>query len=93
MPPSRDVPHLRILPAGPSDIDALFGVYAELATDGDVEPQQGKTLRQTFTEDNPSRRLYESVGFQVIGAIPSVHGDEGALIYWRDLAPKTSGSA
>jgi L-amino acid N-acyltransferase YncA len=36
-------------------------------------------------ERNPSRRLYERAGFQVIGRIPRVHGDEDGLIYWRDL--------
>ena len=37
-------------------------------------------------EHNPSRRLYERVGFQVIGRIPRVHGDEEGIIYWRDLS-------
>jgi ribosomal protein S18 acetylase RimI-like enzyme len=36
-------------------------------------------------EGNPSRRLYERAGFQVIGRIPQVHGDETGLIYWRGL--------
>ncbi len=36
-------------------------------------------------EGNPSRRLYERAGFQVIGRIPQVHGDETGLIYWREL--------
>jgi GNAT superfamily N-acetyltransferase len=161
---SKDLTGLRILPAGPDDIDVLFGVYAELAADGAVEPRPGKELRQTFIEgwiqdravyaaqldgvvaggyflrpnfpafaahiaqagylvsrshrrrgigrkllehslqqaaadgytammfnlvmeSNPSRRLYESVGFEVIGSIPKVHGSEGALIYWCELAP------
>jgi ribosomal protein S18 acetylase RimI-like enzyme len=34
---------------------------------------------------NPSRLLYESVGFRVIGEIPQVHGDQDGLIYWRSL--------
>jgi ribosomal protein S18 acetylase RimI-like enzyme len=42
-------------------------------------------------ETNPSRRLYESLGFEVIGSIPNVHGNESALIYWRKLAPEPSG--
>jgi len=29
--------------------------------------------------------LYERAGFQVIGRIPQVHGDETGLIYWREL--------
>jgi ribosomal protein S18 acetylase RimI-like enzyme len=36
-------------------------------------------------ERNPSRRLYERAGFQIIGRIPRVHGNEDGLIYWRDL--------
>lgn len=36
-------------------------------------------------EQNPSRNLYESVGFTVIGRIPNAkHGQDG-LIYWRSL--------
>jgi GNAT superfamily N-acetyltransferase len=164
----EDITKLRILPAGPSDIDALFGVYAEVTGEGGAEPQQGKSLRDTFNEGwvreravyaahldgvvaggyflrpnfpafaahiaqggylvsrslrrrgigrtlvqhslrqaieagytammfnlvmetNPSRRLYESLGFEVIGSIPNVHGNESALIYWRKLAPEPSG--
>ena len=36
-------------------------------------------------ESNPSRVLYESAGFEVIGKIPKARGDEPALIYWREL--------
>lgn len=36
-------------------------------------------------ESNASRRLYERAGFEVIGRIPRVHGDEAGLIYWREL--------
>ena len=36
-------------------------------------------------EHNPSRRLYERAGFQIIGRIPRVHDDEDGIIYWRDL--------
>lgn len=36
-------------------------------------------------EDNPSRRLYESVGFQAVGRIPHARGEEAAIIYWRAL--------
>ena len=35
--------------------------------------------------DNPSRTLYESVGFTVIGRIPQARPGEDALIYWRSL--------
>lgn len=34
---------------------------------------------------NPSRRLYESAGFRVIGRIPDARANEDALIYWRAL--------
>ena len=37
------------------------------------------------TATNPSRFLYESAGFVVIGEIPKVHGDQLGLIYWREL--------
>jgi len=36
-------------------------------------------------ESNPSRRLYEAAGFQVVGRIPQARGDEPGLIYWRQL--------
>lgn len=36
-------------------------------------------------EKNPSRTLYESLGFQVIGRIPQAKRGEDALIYWRSL--------
>lgn len=36
-------------------------------------------------EHNPSRRLYERAGFTIIGRIPQVHGNDGGLLYWRDL--------
>jgi L-amino acid N-acyltransferase YncA len=35
---------------------------------------------------NPSRALYERVGFRVVGEIPQVHGAESAFIYWLELA-------
>lgn len=40
-------------------------------------------------EHNPSRQLYESLGFTVVGTIPAVHGDNRAMIYWRSLRPPT----
>jgi GNAT superfamily N-acetyltransferase len=36
-------------------------------------------------ESNPARRLYESVGFAVVGRIPSAVDGEDALVYWRRL--------
>jgi ribosomal protein S18 acetylase RimI-like enzyme len=34
---------------------------------------------------NPARRLYERLGFQVIGRIPEAVDGEDAVIYWRRL--------
>lgn len=34
-------------------------------------------------ERNPARRLYESLGWQVVGRIPRALPDQDALIYWR----------
>ncbi len=34
---------------------------------------------------NPARRLYERLGFQVVGRIPEAVDGEDALIYWRRL--------
>jgi ribosomal protein S18 acetylase RimI-like enzyme len=36
-------------------------------------------------ETNPARRLYERLGFEVVGRVPEVIGDEAVLIYWRRL--------
>lgn len=36
-------------------------------------------------ESNPARRLYERLGFEVIGRIPEAVDGEDALIYWRRL--------
>ena len=35
--------------------------------------------------DNPARRLYERLGFQVIGRVPEVIDGSDAVIYWRRL--------
>jgi GNAT superfamily N-acetyltransferase len=34
---------------------------------------------------NPARRLYERLGFQVIGRVPDAVDGEDAVIYWRRL--------
>jgi ribosomal protein S18 acetylase RimI-like enzyme len=34
---------------------------------------------------NPARRLYERLGFQVIGSIPDAIDGEAIVIYWRPL--------
>jgi GNAT superfamily N-acetyltransferase len=36
-------------------------------------------------ERNPSRRLWQRFGFEVIGRIPDAVNSEAALIYWRRL--------
>jgi GNAT superfamily N-acetyltransferase len=36
-------------------------------------------------ESNPARRLYEDLGFQVVGRVPRAITGEDALIYWRAL--------
>lgn len=38
-------------------------------------------------ESNPARRLYEEMGFLVIGQLPKAVAGEDALIYWRSLEP------
>jgi L-amino acid N-acyltransferase YncA len=37
-------------------------------------------------ESNPSRMLYESLGFEIIGRIPEAKAKEAGIIYWRSLA-------
>ncbi|MHB8439179.1 MAG: GNAT family N-acetyltransferase [Acidimicrobiales bacterium] len=36
-------------------------------------------------ESNPARRLYEDLGFAVVGRIPRAVEGEDALVYWRAL--------
>jgi ribosomal protein S18 acetylase RimI-like enzyme len=36
-------------------------------------------------ESNPARRLYERLGFEVVGRIPQAVDGEAAVIYWRRL--------
>jgi GNAT superfamily N-acetyltransferase len=36
-------------------------------------------------EKNPSRKLYEQLGFEVVGRVPEAVGGEDALVYWRRL--------
>jgi ribosomal protein S18 acetylase RimI-like enzyme len=36
-------------------------------------------------ESNPARRLYERLGFEVIGRVPEVIDGEAVVIYWRRL--------
>ena len=34
-------------------------------------------------ESNPARRLYDDLGFEVVGRVPDAVGGEDALVYWR----------
>ena len=36
-------------------------------------------------ESNPARRLYERLGFQVVGRVPAVIDGEAVYIYWRRI--------
>ena len=36
-------------------------------------------------ESNPSRRLYERLGFEAVGRVPEAVGGEDAIVYWRRL--------
>jgi GNAT superfamily N-acetyltransferase len=36
-------------------------------------------------ETNPARRLYERLGFELIGTVPDVIDGEAVCIYWRQL--------
>jgi len=36
-------------------------------------------------ESNPSRRLYDSLGFEVVGRVPDAVDGQDALVYWRRL--------
>jgi ribosomal protein S18 acetylase RimI-like enzyme len=34
-------------------------------------------------ESNPARRLYDQLGFEVVGRVPDAVGGRDALVYWR----------
>ena len=36
-------------------------------------------------ESNPSRRLYEQLGFEAVGRVPEAIRGEDAIVYWRKL--------
>jgi L-amino acid N-acyltransferase YncA len=36
-------------------------------------------------ESNPSRALYEQLGFEAVGRVPEAIGGEDAIVYWRKL--------
>lgn len=36
-------------------------------------------------EGNPSRRLWEQLGFERVGRVPDAVGEQAALLYWRRL--------
>ena len=68
-------------------VDGRFGVSAA------VEHSMGEARRLGFDallfnlvfESNPARRLYESLGFAVVGRVPRAVDGEDALVYWRQL--------
>jgi ribosomal protein S18 acetylase RimI-like enzyme len=36
-------------------------------------------------ESNPARRLYEDLGFEVVGRVPEAFDGEDAVVYWRRI--------
>ena len=42
-------------------------------------------LFQLVLESNPSRRLWERLGFNEVGRIPDVVNGQSALLFWREL--------
>jgi ribosomal protein S18 acetylase RimI-like enzyme len=56
-----------------------------------VEHSLAEAARQGFDammfnlvfESNPARRLYEQLGFEVVGRVPEAIGGEDAIVYWR----------
>ena len=58
-----------------------------------VEHSLAEAARQGFDammfnlvfESNPARRLYEQLGFEVVGRVPDAIGGEHAVVYWRRL--------
>jgi L-amino acid N-acyltransferase YncA len=56
-----------------------------------VEHSLAEAARQGFdammfnlvVESNPSRRLYEQLGFEAVGRVPEAIGGEDAIVYWR----------
>jgi GNAT superfamily N-acetyltransferase len=36
-------------------------------------------------EANPARRLYERLGFELVGRVPEVIGEQAVCLYWRKL--------
>jgi GNAT superfamily N-acetyltransferase len=64
------------------------GIGTRLVADSIDQARQLGYLAMMFNlvfETNPSRRIYESHGFEVIGRVPEARGKEAALIYWRRL--------
>ena len=58
-----------------------------------VEHSLGEARRHGFDammfnlviESNPSRRLYEQLGFEAVGRVPEAIRGEDAIVYWRKL--------
>ncbi len=36
-------------------------------------------------DSNPARRLYERLGFELVGRVPEVIDGEAVCVYWRRL--------
>ena len=58
-----------------------------------VEHSLGEARRHGFDalmfnlvfESNPARRLYEDLGFDVVGRVPEAFDGEDAIVYWRRI--------
>jgi ribosomal protein S18 acetylase RimI-like enzyme len=62
---------------GAALVEHSFGVARDLGFDA---------LQFNFVfESNPARRLYERLGFEVVGRVPEVIEGEAVYIYWRQL--------
>ena len=65
------------------------GVGAALVEDSMAEARRlgfDALMFNLVFASNPARRLYERLGFEVIGRIPEAVDGEDALIYWRALS-------
>jgi ribosomal protein S18 acetylase RimI-like enzyme len=71
------VPSSRGVGLGEALVRHSFGVAREAGFDA---------MQFNFVfESNPARRLYERLGFEVVGRIPDVIDGEAVYLYWRKL--------
>jgi L-amino acid N-acyltransferase YncA len=64
------------------------GIGRQLAEHSLVEARLAGFDAMLFTlvlEGNPSRRLWESLGFTLLARVPDAVAGEGSLVYWRSL--------